>query len=456
MLKSYTTIPLMKKTRRQTNNTKLILYLSYGMMLIMLLLPFHAFFTTWAGASFGYIDVFRIWKEILILLLGLGAVALLLKDRLLRREVFGNFIIQAILAYTLFSILRALYGYSSDAVSLDAMLFGLIVNLRYLAFFGLVYVVGLRTSILRQTWEKIVLIPAMIVIGFGIIQHFLLSKNFLEHFGYGPDTIPAYQSVDQKPEYIRLQSTMRGANPLGAYLVLIGSLLTARLVKVRNWQTSVMMAATLLVIFFTYSRSAWIGLAVSLVSMLLVLRPKLWKPVFVLSIAFIMVAGAGLYALRENDHVQNILFHSDETSLAEASSNEVRYRALSTSVGDIFTQPLGGGVGSAGPASFRNTKNHARIAENYFIQIGQEAGIVGLVMYVAILAAVVKGLWQRRYDRLGLVLFASFIGIAAVNMISHAWADDTLSLLWWGLAGIALSTPVILKGKRYDQKTNTR
>jgi len=36
-------------------------------------------------------------------------------------------------------------------------------------------------------------------------------------------------------------------------------------------------------------------------------------------------------------------------------------------------------------------------------------------------------------------LLASLIGLIFVNLVSHAWADDTLAYVWWGLAGIALS-----------------
>jgi hypothetical protein len=39
-----------------------------------------------------------------------------------------------------------------------------------------------------------------------------------------------------------------------------------------------------------------------------------------------------------------------------------------------------------------------------------------------------------------LSLLASLIGISFVNLLSHAWADDTLAYLWWGLAGIAIGT----------------
>jgi O-antigen ligase len=78
-------------------------------------------------------------------------------------------------------------------------------------------------------------------------------------------------------------------------------------------------------------------------------------------------------------------------------------------------------------------------AENFYIQIGQETGVLGLIVFLSINIIVGYRLYLRRDDPLSLFLFASLIGLTVVNMVSHAWADDTLSLLWWAFAGVALS-----------------
>ncbi len=428
----------MQRKQRPEDQQSLALYLAWTAAAIIALLPFHAVLTTWAGANFGNIDLFRIWKEIIITLLGVGWLVLLARDHVLRKKVFGNFLIKAIGAYLLYSLLRAVYGRASGNVNEEAMLYGLISNLRYLAFFVLTWTISQRTNLLKNIWQQLVLIPAAIVVGFGLLQQWVLPRNFLEHVGYGSDTIPAIHTVDQKSEYMRLQSTLRGPNPLGAYLVLIGAILAARLAKRRNWQNGLFMVATMIVLFFSYSRSAWIGLAVSLLCLFLIRKPAVWRRVLIWGVLAVLVLGSSIYVLRDNDMVQNVVFHSDETSQSTESSNEARYAAITSSLKDIVMHPLGLGVGSAGPASTRNSQP-ARIAENYFIQIGQEVGIIGLVMLIIIMALVVHGLWHRRQDMLPTVLLASFIGLTAVNFISHAWADDTLALLWWGLAGAALT-----------------
>ena len=84
------------------------------------------------------------------------------------------------------------------------------------------------------------------------------------------------------------------------------------------------------------------------------------------------------------------------------------------------------------------------------MQIAQEVGIVGLALFVAISYLVAKALWDNRKDDLAKALLASAIGLTFVNLVSHAWADDTLAYIWWGVAGIALA-PNMLKSKHERQ-----
>jgi O-antigen ligase len=92
--------------------------------------------------------------------------------------------------------------------------------------------------------------------------------------------------------------------------------------------------------------------------------------------------------------------------------------------------------------------DHApRIAENYYLQIGQEVGVAGMAVFAAINILIGKELWKRRQDPLSKILLATLIGLSVVNMLLHAWTDDTLAYLWWGLTGIALA-PAILEPKR--------
>jgi hypothetical protein len=48
-------------------------------------------------------------------------------------------------------------------------------------------------------------------------------------------------------------------------------------------------------------------------------------------------------------------------------------------------------------------------------------------------------LWQRRTDWLALGLFSSGIGLALIGLLLPVWVDDTVSIVWWGLAAVAIA-----------------
>jgi O-antigen ligase len=135
------------------------------------------------------------------------------------------------------------------------------------------------------------------------------------------------------------------------------------------------------------------------------------------------------------------VLHTQTHSASKISSNDAHASALTSGLRDVVRQPFGDGPGTAGPASEHNTGHPARIAENYYVQVAQETGWLGLGLLLAITVLIVMELYQRLgTSPLALTLFVSFVGLAFVNLLSHAWADDTLAFLWWGLAGVALGS----------------
>jgi len=432
-----------KSLAQKTN--RLATYMAVVILVVFLLLPFHALLTTWAASNFGYVDQFKVWKEAIILLLSLGCVVLLIIDKPLRQQFFKSKLAGLIALYILLGLLRTIYGYSQGALGLEAIAFGVIGEWRYLAFFLVVGLVTARSNLLQRLWPFAVIAPATVVVLFGLLQQFVLDKNFLAHFGYGPGTIPPYQSVDQKTGFARIQSTLRGPNPLGAYLTMIVTFVTGLFYRFKSYRFSFgfLGVASIILMFYTYSRSAWVGLVISLAtwSILVIQNKKVLKLTMIAGVVGLICLAAAVYSLRHNNYVQNVFFHTDETSMSGTSTNFLRTQAITDGLKDVIDYPLGQGLGSAGPPSARSTAPN--IAENYYIQVAQETGIIGLLIYLAITVGVAYRLFERRDQLLCQVLFASLIGLSAINLVSHAWMDDTISLMWWGLAAIAL-TPVII------------
>lgn len=437
-------VTLMKQPNPKSN---LAVYLSWITASILALVPFHAFLTTWAGSNAGHLDAWRIWKDVILaIILTPGALWLAWRSKPLRGWLFSSWISRLFAAYEILFFGMGAWAFFTDRVTASALIYSLIINLRFFAFFLVCVIIASQAELLRKSWQKILLLPAGLVLLFGLFQRLILPADFLRHFGYGPTTIPAFQEVDVSSGLVRIQSTLRGANPLGAYLVLLAPVL---LILRQKTDQIILGFMAGLVLFYTYSRSAAIGAVIALLILGWIKTGGSFKRQWALLSGGILVVLAlgSFYLLRSSQSAQKVILHTSKGSTSSVSSNEARLNSIKSASADIWHNPLGSGPGTAGPASFRNN-NKPRIAENYYLQIGQEVGLAGMAIFAAINVLVAAQLWQRRKDNLEAALFASLIGLTFVNMLSHAWADDTLAYLWWGLAGIACS-PVILNNSRH-------
>ncbi len=426
-----------------------------GVMAILVIAPFYAFLVVVLASHLKHLDLFKIWKEIALASLFVLLVGFVVTHWQSSRLYIKNKLIILSVLYGLLILVVASYDLLTARVSRPAVIYGLLVDGRLIGFFVLVLSISLVKQFhTKVPWRRIIIIPAILVVSFGLLQMTILPKDFLGHFGYNAQTIAPYKTIDNQPNLVRVQSSLRGPNPLGAYLLVISSILVALIIKEPHnpyrKRFMLLLLASLIVLFGTYSRAAWAGAFISLVIILaLSFKPPPRKSSLVLPGAVIAITIlVGTVLLFRNTYLfQNVFFHTSNRSTSSVSSNAQRASAFKNGLHDIINHPFGTGVGSAGPASLRNTKHPARLAENYYLQIGQEIGVIGLVLFIAIQFLVVVHLYNTRNRVLALSLLASFVGLIIVNMTSHAWTDDTLAYVWWGLAGIAVA-PAILNEKR--------
>jgi hypothetical protein len=415
--------------------------------LIIVVMPFHAFLTVWLSTLVGHYTALRLWKEVLLLICTVGCVYLVLVDHKIRTHTLTRRLVWLIIVYGLWVVLRGLLALHSHSVTRKALGYGALVDVRFLVFFLVTWAVAVRTVRLKTQWPRLVLWPAYGVIGFALLQIFVLPHNFLSHFGYNTaTTIPPFETINNNSHYIRIESTLRGANPLGAYLLIPISLLMAYIVAPakRNKSHIFLLIAALIALCFSFSRSAWLGAFISLVIILAVhFKPKDLSPKLGFLAGIVVVALAVLaIGMHHNTRFENVFLHTQDHSASAVSSNAGHASALKDGLRDMVHHPFGSGPGTAGPASVYNVgqnKAGPNIAEDYFVQVGQETGWLGLGLFLLINIGVGYLLWLRRADPLSLSLFASLIGLSFVNLLSHAWADDTLAYVWWGLAGVAMA-----------------
>ena len=64
---------------------------------------------------------------------------------------------------------------------------------------------------------------------------------------------------------------------------------------------------------------------------------------------------------------------------------------------------------------------------------------MGFVLFMVIYVLVLHGLWQQRQQWYVVGLWASGVGLAFVGVVLPVWADDTVSIVWWGLTAAVCS-----------------
>lgn len=402
----------------------------------------------------------KAWKEVLMGAAFILAVVLVTK-RGMWRQLMNDWAIRLIAAFGALHILLLLWHWQGA----KAAAAGLLIDLRYLLFFVLVYVLVKLAPWYRLRLLIVGAFGAMVVVIFGFLQLFL-PRDILSHIGYGPDTIAPYLTVDRNPNYVRINSTLRGPNPLGAYtgmvLVMMLAICGPQIHRFKNWKRIIgfgaVMLFTLATLWVSYSRSALGGTVVALAIIVIVLwwRQIIQHKVWLVAGIVIVICGA-LIVGSQSSFVDNVIRHNNPGTGAKVTSDAAHLSSLEKGSERLVRQPLGAGVGSTGSASILS--DDTNIIENQYLFVAHESGWLGLGIYIAIICLVVWRAWRDRRDWLALGVFASGIGLLLIGLLLPVFADDTVSIVWWGLAGIMYAgvvTPRRALPSAHDLEMNSK
>ncbi len=391
------------------------------------------------GTLFPQAELFiKAWKEILILIATIVAAVILTRKK--RWAIMQNPIVLLILGYVLLHIALIPLFYQG----MGATFAGLSIDLRYVAFFVLVYIAIRLYPTMRRPFIATFIGGALIVAVFSILQVTVLPKDLLTHIGYGKETIQPYLLLDENPDYVRINSTLRGPNSLGAYAVIVLSLLASfwlkgnhKAVRRPMLPVAIIGIGSLVALWFSFSRSALIGFVVAIGLALVVGIPQRFRRKFIVFAGIaVVVTGLGLFLAKDSSFVANVILHDNPTTGAAMTSNEGHVDSLQDGVSRMVHQPLGAGIGSTGSASLLG--DSPLIIENQYLFIAHEVGWLGLGLFLVIIGKVLRELWRRRKDWLALGVLASGIGILLIALLLPIWVDDTVAIIWWGLAALAL------------------
>ncbi len=414
----------------------------WGFWALLIYMPFHIFLSQSLSVATGGLEVWKVAKDVVLLVLTLFTICLVWQQRRANR-VFNTLVILSA-AYAALHLL--LWMFHPDSYAKSAII-GIIYNVRLCGFL----LVGVGAALLtphlfafRSIFKVLVGVSTVVAL-LGVLQ-FFLPKDLLTHLGYSLERgARAAFYIDDNASLPRIMSTLREPNALGAYLLLPIAIIAAYLAKVKTAGRRPLLAGLLLLhivaLFLTFSRSAWLAAVVVLVLVgcweyrkQLVLFVKKWRWAL-LSVLFI--ASASLFVARGSSFVQHYITHSTNEAVVDLDSNDYHKLLLEQGIAGVIMQPLGHGPGTAGLASIQNPTG-GQLTENYYVQIAYEVGVMGLALFVLINLVVYRELY-RRHDLFGRVLLAAFWGYVITNMLLHTWSNEAVAAQWWLLAGAALT-----------------
>lgn len=412
----------------------------YRLILLVILagVIFHAPISVVLSSAWPSFDLlFKSWKEILLVVaLALaGIIYFKSKPKIPHKPLF--ILIGAFVLVCLFTTVIFYQG-------LRPSIAGLMIDLRYIVYFVLVLFATLRYPTFKKQFLKVGFVAALISMIFVILQLIILPTDFLKYLGYGKDTIMPYQTIDQSEDFIRINGTLRGPNPLGAFAMMIIILAGLwvyenykKLTKKNSVWLAVLLVGAIMALWASYSRSAWIGAIVAFVICLLVkfgnkVTPRNWAILGAVTVILM----AGLFVMRDSYLVSNLILHENPAEGGNINSNDQHSSSLAEGLDRTLAQPLGAGIGSTGSASLYG--QYPLIIENQYLFIAHEAGWIGLVLFLAIFGYVLKLLFNNKKSWLALGVFASGVGLALIGLVLPVWTDDTVCFVWWGLAAVAI------------------
>jgi O-antigen ligase len=325
----------------------------------------------------------------------------------------------------------------------------------------------------RKDLSRLLVVLAVVAAGvaaFGIYQALaidftkMISMGYVDEFGNLPYAFKTALTDGQpRPRAI---STVTGPNQLAVYLNLFILLAGYALLRLRPaaqsrqqgnkvlWRLALagLIGLYSICLLLTYSRGGLLALAVSLaaaVGIAIYERgiKRTWRELthnrwLVIGIAAMLIlVVVGLAASGFATRIWRGLSGADPAALGHLSS-------MDSASGFIASNPLGIGLGMAGPRALRFSGDaNIQHTESTYLQFGMEVGVLGMALLLIMLLSLLATLWrmrQRRRQRGDLpaqilteVAFVTWMGALAVFVVTPLIQNFLVASYLWLIAGLA-------------------
>ncbi|MBW4061944.1 O-antigen ligase family protein [Candidatus Saccharibacteria bacterium] len=403
----------------------------WGLIVLVALMPLHAIAVISLGHWFGHQTIWASWKEVLLVLLSLLTIIITITDPT-KRNRLRQPLVYVLAAFGVLTIVVTLL----TRPGLHSAAYGAKTDLEFLLAAVIALIVATQELVKKLVVTLLISTGAVII--FGLLQATVLPHDTLVHLGYSftpGQTAPYELVVSGTVTHYRFGSTLGGPNQLGTFLILPLTLTLLLGRKRRLWW--IYSAAILPVMFITYSRGAWIGAVVAVAVTLIMSAPtKRRLPIGLALAAGAVVVGAVAVFGPTGNFLTNYLRHPSTTTSVKSSDSQ-HVASLGNGLHSVFATPLGHGLGTAGPATFR-TGPSINIIENNYLQIGYEAGLMGTVLFMTVIGLMSYLLVARPNNQTSLATGAALIGISVTALVLPAFTDSSTALTVFSLAGASL------------------
>lgn len=410
--------------------------------IFLAILPWSVLFTVFFGSKLAIPGV-SFFKEIF-----LGALILLLVWDFWKKKAFPKL---DILDY----LIGAYIGYLVVITLVNGLgLASLVYGGRYDFEFLIAFLVAKHGSSLLagsvSQYLQIFLLSASFALFAGILVRFVFHETILLHFGFSPNlsnwsfggTPPIYHGIDGA-RVKRFQGIFDGPNPAAYFIIVYVGLLVHyfRTKKAYHFLVGLWAIVLLGLVFLTYSRSALIGIVLGSLALIVFSLGTIWRKYKKESVYVVVLLAilSGLFYLRYEGTIDRIILRS--------GSSQGHFDRAMTGLERFQEHPMGQGLGTAGPAyryvvnladtpiygsEVKNTEDYY-IPESWYIQQLVEGGVIGFVLFIAIMAMIAWTLFP-----ISPFFFASFIAVLSMNLFLHSFESVYISLVLFLILGLFL------------------
>ena len=238
---------------------------------------------------------------------------------------------------------------------------------------------------------------------------------------------------------VRAGSLLFQAITLGFFLLLPLSLALHRWLRRSEPRLLLAIAGSGAGALLTFTRSAVLGAAVLVLSAVWALPAGVGNRRAKTLVTSAGVVASGLWLASSIGLLERFASATARTDVSTQKHLDRSLEALRV----LLDRPLGLGLGTGPTTSGRTDTATSLVAENSYLQVGLEVGVVGMLLFTALLALVVVAAFRRARtvtDDGGLVggVAAAALGLFVGGFFLHVWTNIPTSWTFWAVAGLAL------------------